>query len=1033
MTMAKSQRLTVFALLVLISPLLFQLVSADNTPEHPEITARWSADETGANVHSYRVTFADDSSYQVELDVQHFSNGISKEVDTLQSWDLIDGIRILDLTLNTTLSWGDFVTLAVTITHYDGEELTTPLMVDREFEVGTWNQPMDDHEIMLETTWMLDQVYNTSSGPQGFHLDFSGQGWQQREGQTVESWELGNGSIAFLESSDNGNSNLTLELQSIWKNETIVDGLLTSQVFEAIGTGNLHIIAIEDDIETAILVNVTTAELNRSLIDDVITERLKLDAQGMLNISSLESDNSSTTINGEIGVFYLETLDENGVRDFYDQRFEAIANMIIIDDGARLDIDVESLNSGETWVNGVRTYQIEEVVGSGTFGFSESDNESTVNVNGTIYQFHTMSEQGITMVDDIHIDGVITGDVQGDFGVLRGIELTGLQANATGVEFPVNVIHEESWFNLTGVNGGNFFDGAGIGATHNQTWDYQVIYSDWDNRTVRLVWEETGADSSSGEEFPERSPIERQPEPPEVEDALGNLTVSRETGLMPIPMHPGDKIRLDGQEGLVLMVTAESVANDPRDGHNFHVVTWSGIYEGTESGTASGAIIDQGPLKGLISSVSRVLQIPFGDEGYTANFTETQLLTRVISPSVVTAEENSPPLISGLNLLEGMVISEGGSVATLVAEVADVDWNLEQVTVDLSPIGGNVVTMNDRGVDGDKVIGDDKYSTRIIVPGLEVGEFALSVQAVDSFDSAVTYSSNITVGNQAPRMTHAEVSPSGGPRGTNILVNIQAYDGHGVSNVSLDLRQFGGDLLDLINDSGMWTTIMTIPDGMAPGNQELRFVLVDNLGKVGITSVWLNGDRDSNHPYGPHYVPDDETIPVIIAVQNSAPSIVVDEITRYTRQDVSVTVVFEAEVSDQDGVANVRANLGVFTPLDAQTGWVNMNDNGINGDRISGDGIYSVELSVRSSTPLGTHEIQIQAIDSFDVATSVTPVSIIVEEEVSIIPSLDSEAISTSVLVIILVVFTVLAGGAVLFLMRRGNDKDYLDDRFGFD
>ena len=295
------------------------------------------------------------------------------------------------------MSWGDLVTVAVTITHYDDQELTSPLMVEREFEVGTWNQPMDDHEIMLETTWMLDQAYNTSSGPQGFHLDFSGQGWQQRAGQTVESWELGNGSIAFLESSDNGNNNLTLELQSIWKNETIVDGLLTSQVFEAIGTGNLHIIAIEDDIETAILVNVTTAELNRSLIDDVITERLKIDAQGILNISSLDTDNSSTTINGDIGVFYLETLDNNGVREFYDQRFEAIANMIIIDDGARLDIDVEGLNSGETWVNGVRTYQIEEVVGSGTFGFSESDNESSVNINGTIYQFHTMSEQGITL------------------------------------------------------------------------------------------------------------------------------------------------------------------------------------------------------------------------------------------------------------------------------------------------------------------------------------------------------------------------------------------------------------------------------------------------------------------------------------------------------------------------------------------------------------------------------------------------------------------------------------------------------------
>ena len=133
---------------------------------------------------------------------------------------------------------------------------------------------------------------------------------------------------------------------------------------------------------------------------------------------------------------------------------------------------------------------------------------------------------------------------------------TGNHANATGVMFLVNVIHEQSWFNLTGVNGGNFFDGAGIGATHNQTWDYQVIYSDWKNRTVRLVWEETGADSSSGEEYPERSPIEITPEPPEYEEALGNLTISRETGLMPIPMHPGDKVRLDGQDGLTLVVTA---------------------------------------------------------------------------------------------------------------------------------------------------------------------------------------------------------------------------------------------------------------------------------------------------------------------------------------------------------------------------------------------------------------------------------------------------------------------------------------------
>ena len=144
-------------------------------------------------------------------------------------------------------------------------------------------------------------------------------------------------------------------------------------------------------------------------------------------------------------------------------------------------------------------------------------------------------------------------------------------------------------------------------------------------------------------------------------------------------------------------------------------------------------------------------------------------------------------------------------------------------------------------------------------------------------------------------------------------------------------------------------------------------------------------------------------------------------------------MVFEAQVTDQDGVANARANLGVFAPLGAQTGWVNMNDNGINGDRVPGDGIYSVELSLRPSTPLGTHEIQVQAIDNFDVQTSIVPVSIVVEEESNIIPSLDSDTISGSVMVVILIGFTAVAAVAVILLMRRGGDKDYLGDRFGFE
>ena len=430
--MATTQRLVSVVLLLLLLPLLSSFASANDSFEQPQINARWVADESGNTVQSYRVVFADGESYQALVDVEHNRNGEILPSEIFQSWELIDGLRVLDIAVNTSLDWGDIVSVSISITHYSGQELVDPVLVERDFEIGTWNQPMDDHEIMLETTWDLDQTFNTSLGPQGFELDFVGQGWQQRTGNIVESWELGNGTVSFLETTEVGSNNLSLELQSIWKNETIENGQLISQVFEAVGSGTLHIIAVEDDLSTAILVDVTNAELNRSIINQVISERLKIDANGVLNITNDEDENSSTSVNGDIGVFYLETWDENGVRQYYDQRFEAIAHMVIIDEGARLDIDVNSLTSEETWVQGVRTNHLEELLGSGTFGFSETDNESSVQINGTIYQFHTKTEQGITMLDEIHIDGDITGDVQGDFGVVRGIELTGTQANATG-------------------------------------------------------------------------------------------------------------------------------------------------------------------------------------------------------------------------------------------------------------------------------------------------------------------------------------------------------------------------------------------------------------------------------------------------------------------------------------------------------------------------------------------------------------------------------------------------------------------------
>ena len=1028
-----SNRITsaiILTLLMLLSPLT---ASAQiSTTGEPEINALWILDENGNNAHAYRITFYDNSSFDIELDIVHLRDGIQLDTYETMQWSSIDSHRVVDVFVNTSLEWGDQVTVTVDVNGVDGQIIPT-VTASREMDIGTWNQPMDDHEIMLSTIWDLDQSYENEEGEQGFFLNFEGQGWQKREGQILNSWELGNGSLVTIESTNGSTNNLSLILESIWKNETIVGGVLTTQIFDARGYGVLNLVDDDGETQTHILANVSDAWLNRSMIGDDISERLRLEATGVLNVSSTESNESSTNIDGEVSIFYLETWDENGIRRLQDQQFEALAELIIIDDGTRLDISVDGLTSSERWEDGIRTMHKEEIIGSGTFGFEDQDNESSIAVNGTIYDFHSLIEDGQTKIDDIHVDGDITGDVQGTFGIVRYIEETGQQVNASGVSFLVNVIHEETWFNLTGINGGNFFDGAGIGSTNNNSWNYQAVQSDWDNRTVRLVWEETGADASSGDDYPENSPLQDNATAPQAEDGLGNITISRETGLMPIPMIPGDNVRLDGQEGLVLQIIAESVSFDPRDGHNFHIVSWSGQYEGDDSGYANGAIIDQGPLKGLLSSVNRTLEIPYGENNESAFLNESQTLERVLSPSIVTLEENSAPVISEISLQQGLVIGEGGSTATLIANITDVDWNIDSVLVDLTPIGGEITEMNDRGLNGDQSVGDDLFTTLISVPGLETGLVELNVTATDKFGVETTGSGQIEIINQAPRLTSVEILPNMGYRGAVLVVNAQAYDGHGVSNISIDLRNYGGDIVSLAEDSGIWAGQVMIPEGMAPGFQSLDFILEDGEGKVGISNVWYQDQPDSQDPRGPHFISDEVTVPVEIKVLNSAPEITVTNGLKFTRPDSSTMEIIEVQITDSDGISNARAQLGVFAPLGSNGGWTLMYDDGTNGDRVANDGIFSVEISLRTSTPLGTHDILVQAADQYDVVSSSESMSITVEEDSNVVPGLDGTSLSTGLLMSIFGILIIAIIVVSAILIRNKEDDGSGGDRFGFE
>ncbi len=998
-----------------------------DTPPSVRITTHWVGQGATDVAHAYMLTFSDNGTYGFEIDMQHLRNGSQLETSHSVLWGSETGVRTALLSFNTSLSWGDQVDLGVTITdHNDDSDLEIETV--RSFVVGRWNQPMDDHEVLLSTTWDLGQSYETAAGDQNFSLGFTGQGWQERVGDTLSSWELGNGTFSTVESTADGVTELDLVLTQLWKNETIVAGVLTSQVFDARGFGELTTELIDGDTSTVIQADVSQAMLNRSVINGVIGEQLSLEATGSLNISEDDGANNSLAIDGELAVFFFEYSDVDGVRVLQQTQFEAMADFVLIDEGTRLDVSLDGFTSLERWEHGVRTQHLEELYGDGTFGFTDQEENASLQVNGTILDLHTKLENGTTLIDDLHVDGILTGDVQGTFGVLRGIETTGMQVNSSGQEHLVNVILQESWFNITGVNGGNFFDGAGVGATHNQTWDYQAVQSDWDNRTVRLVWRQTGPDASEGENFPERSPVQQNATAPVAEENLGDVTVGRETGWMPIPLNTNDRLRLNGQEGLTLTVEVGNTRIDTRDSHNLSVIEWTGVYEGGgEAGNASGAMVVQGPLKGLLSSVQRSLTLPFGEENETMVLQETQVLERVLSPEIVSPDENNPPMISAIGWREGLAQGEGGAVAHLEATVEDTEWNVMTVVADLSAFGLGTVELNDRGLNGDETVGDDVYTTSVIIPGLEVGSFVVNVSATDSFGATASAADTVEVSNQPPRIMAVEIVPASLERGQSVVVNIVAYDGHGVRSVHLDLRAFGGDLVELTLESedAPWAGMIEMPSGMTPGVQSLLVVVEDKQGAVAQARFYTPAPAGVGDPvFGPHYVDRSVSMPIEVQILNDRPSIITSPFT--VDKTLETGIVYTVEVNDPDGVERVQINLGVFTPIGGKT-WTVMHDDGVNGgDEVAGDGIYSVPLSILSSTPLGTHEVSLRAFDMYGELNTASAAITLNEMDDS---TGGTEGLSAAVLGGLGLL--VLLGAVVVLtvLMRRGGQGG--GDRFG--
>ena len=944
------------ALAILVTLLLSTQASLVLAEEETQTTCTvlvdWDVEEHwdgGWNVtydvlHRYLVTFeppftGGETPTSVTVSVEQYRDDVQIADDSNASFISAGGE--IDIIIDTEPEFADTVHVSVT---------TAEAVCSREISITRWNQPMADHEITRETTWTMEGMEGDDS------IDFEGRGWQKRTGDILESNELGNGTL-MLDSMD-GTQGLMLmfNLDTIWLNETYDGVELLSQDFEMRGDGSLFLNTTEEDEEGSsgfsVDVDVHEVLVLRSWNEGSSTERFLIDGTGWLSFNG--GDNNSTEGGfGQLSSFYWETWDEDDRRRLQHLQLEANATLRIDSGSEHFSFDLDEFRILERWEDGTREEQHSLILGGGDFDFLIDDDFFEVEVNGTIPLIHIESQGGEVIADTIRVDGTYDGDAEGSFGLIRTIVESGTQRNATGSMFEVDKIQNEFWFNVSATPIGPVNEEWE--AEHNLTYEYTVPQTDWWNRTIRYQYIEDNG--STDNYYPESSPIIVQPEQPEADRIFENH-ISRETGAAPEILVPGDSFSLVGNEALILSVDVMSIVDGIMDGHNVSLAEWIGDYGG--EAYASGSVVNEGPLAGLLNEVHRWIEISLGGDNSSEDlaFIEHQMVDRVLYPSVISEEENTAPALLTIGFREGRLLTEGDA-AHLEVLVYDIDTDVTSVTVDLTEIGLGIVELSDSGLLGDHTIHDDIWTALVSYDGLEHGTIQTSV-TIDDFWVSVDELASIEITNAAPRMMSLQFSPESVVRGDVVDVTVAAVDGHGIESTAVDLLGVGGELTQLVDNDGEWVGQFTVPMGISPGERTIPIRITDGDGETVISVHTHAGGFPVDAPK--------------LTIENEAPIVgnlviirdgeAADTVHVPSSGD-PITHLLEVAIEDPDGVSSAQAKIGRLAPIGSSDTWLLLVDDGTGGDRVAGDGIYSLSFDVRSTLPEGNMTIEVRATDTY--------------------------------------------------------------------
>ena len=900
-------------------------------------------------IHRYVVEFSPpfvngSNPHLVNISIDHERDNQSVG-DNLNPEKTIAG-GVIDITLSDEPMFRDEIEISVE---------TLEASCDRNIRVTNWSQPISDHEITTNRTW--SNSISSSEDTSTSNLFFEGRGWQQRNNQTLISNELGHGVFEFSDSAD---LDIELNLEKVWLNQTYFEELLVGQEFEMRGNGNLY--TIQDGLEVS--VNVTNAQYNRTLSQESFTEHLIIDGNGIIEIFDESDDDWSSTLNGQISTFYFESFDSDGIRDYQKINLEASATSFIQFGDGNIELELEEFRFNDLWVYGVQDEQLFKYVGNADFNFIVSEEQPYIYANGTVDDLHFESRDGLIIVDTLRVDGTYDGDASGSYGFIRTIEDTIPQRNSSGVYFEVNKIRNENWFNVSSL--ANFPIDQDLTAEHNLTYEYTVPQPTWENSTIRYEYIEDNGSKSN--DYPEVSPIQIDPERPQ-SISIGVAPITKETGISPEILFPGDKLVISNNLDLILSVLVMNSREVIVDGHNVVVIDWIGDY-GNDS-QASGSIINEGLLAGLFYNINRSVVMSITDS--EINFRETQTLDKIRYPSIITADENTLPSLEILQFREGVLYAEGG-MAHLELTIEDIDNDVTSVSIDMSDFGLGVIQLSDKGISGDSVIHDNIWTSLIYADGLEFGNKTIQVEMVDIWDTVIV-SANVEILNPAPIMSSIIFTPQVVKRGDIVDVSVIADDAHGVASVSLELISAGGESVPLTLIDSRWVGQFLVENGMAPGERLIPVRLTDNFESSRLTTQSLVGSLITDS---------------LLIIENEAPMIISYNISRdgelsnfveVPKDGDPISQVLEVKIDDPDGISTVQVKMGRLAPIGQSNDWILMKDDGLGVDRISGDNIFSLEILARSSLPNGEIEILIRGTDIYLSSTSPEDQGIIINLE----------------------------------------------------